>query len=80
LADFEEFLAQSEEFSRVLEGTNTCFQYRMKSLGEDVSRESLVLAHKFEELHELAAQILSSHRELLKMVSRHFQEDHAHLP
>jgi transcriptional regulator with XRE-family HTH domain len=60
--------SQIAEFQKVIEGLYTCHQFKCKSLGEDAPREVHAMAHKFEELHEIAAQLLERHQELIQFV------------
>lgn len=67
-SEIEKFESQIGEIQKVIEGLHTCHQFKVKSLGDDASREVQAMAHKFEELYELSVHILQNHRELIDFV------------
>lgn len=66
-AIFDDFVERSEELHRVIESLHTCHQFKVKSSGE-LSKEMQVLNSNFEQMYELASQILISHHELLEFI------------
>ncbi len=56
------------EIESVMVGLETCHQFRVKSLDENSPRELQAMAHKFEELYDVAQQLLSHHKDLLGFV------------
>lgn len=68
-AVMESFMKKTDEFKAVMEGLHTCHQFKMRSASDETTpREVQAMAHKFEELYEVAAQLLENHNALIEFV------------
>ncbi len=66
-AILDDFVERSEELRRVIESLHTCHQFKIKS-AKEMTKEMQVMNSNFEQMYELAAQVLSSHQELLEFI------------